>query len=104
MCVPVRTLPTTRTRYAQRLEEENIIAPDMAEQMQRNYRDLLDTGSSVTPKVLLGEPVAPGVAVNWKSYVGHGWHMPCDTTVSMETLAMLSAGLRALNCTRVWRK
>lgn len=92
----VRTLPTTRTRYAQRLEEENIIAPDMAEQMQRNYRDLLDTGSSVTPKVLLGEPVAPGVAVNWKSYVGHGWHMPCDTTVSMETLAMLSAGLQQL--------
>ncbi|MDH3971847.1 MAG: thiamine pyrophosphate-dependent enzyme, partial [Gammaproteobacteria bacterium] len=61
----VRTLPTARTLYAQRLEEENIISPDTAEQMQQNYRDLLDAGSSVTPKVLLGEPVAPGVAVNW---------------------------------------
>ncbi|MCK5361084.1 MAG: 2-oxoglutarate dehydrogenase E1 component, partial [Gammaproteobacteria bacterium] len=34
--------------------------------------------------------------VNWKSYVGHGWHMACDTTVSMETLEMLSARLQQL--------
>jgi 2-oxoglutarate dehydrogenase E1 component len=92
----VRALPTTRTRYAQRLEDDNIVVPDAAQQLQRNYRDLLDAGSSVTPKVLLGETVAPGVAVNWKSYVGHRWHMPCDTTVSKATLDMLSARLQQL--------
>jgi len=92
----VRALPTTRTRYAQRLEDDNIVVPDAAQQLQRNYRDLLDAGSSVTPKVLLGETVAPGVAVNWKSYVGHRWHMPCDTTVSKVTLDMLSARLQQL--------
>ena len=92
----VRALPTTRTRYAQHLDEEKIIVPDAAQQLQRNFRDLLDAGSSVTPKVLLGETVAPGVAVNWKSYVGHRWHMPCDTTVSKATLDMLSARLQQL--------
>ena len=92
----VRALPSTRALYAQRLEQQNIIAPDMAEQMERHYRDLLDAGSSVTPKVLLGEPIAPAVAVNWKSYLGHGWHMACDTTVGMETLELLSKCLQQL--------
>jgi len=92
----VRSLPTTLSLYAQRLEEENIIPPDMAEQLVRSYRDQLDAGNSVTPRVLLDQPIDPGVAVNWKSYVGHGWHQDCDTTVSMATLETLAGRLQQL--------
>ncbi len=92
----IRSLPTAHSLYAQRLADENIIAPDAAEQLAVSYRDLLDAGSSVTPKVLLHQPIAPGVAVNWKYYVGHNWHMDCNTAVHMETLEMLSACLQQL--------
>jgi 2-oxoglutarate dehydrogenase E1 component len=92
----IRSLKTTRTLYAQCLEAADLIAPGTAEQMAERYRDQLDAGSSVTPKVLLDQPVAPGVAVNWKSYVGHIWHEDCDTTLSMETLEALAARLQQL--------
>jgi 2-oxoglutarate dehydrogenase E1 component len=92
----IRALPTTRTLYAQRLEDNDVIAPDTAEQLARDYRDLLDAGSSVTPGVLLDLPIAPAVAVNWKSYVGHGWHEDCDTTLSMDALETLAGRLQQL--------
>jgi 2-oxoglutarate dehydrogenase E1 component len=92
----IRSLPTTLSLYAQCLEEEDIIAPDTAEQLARSYRDQLDAGNSVTPRVLLDQPIDPGVAVNWKSYVGHGWHEDCDTTVSLETLETLARRLQQL--------
>ena len=92
----IRSLPTTHSLYAQLLADEDIIAPDAAEQLTVSYRDQLDAGNSVTPKVLLHEPIAPGVAVNWRSYVGHNWHKDCNTAVNMETLEMLSACLQQL--------
>ena len=92
----IRSLPTTLALYAQRLEEEDIIAPDTAERLAVSYRDQLDAGNSVTPRVLLDQPIDPVVAVNWKSYVGHGWHQECDTTLSMETLETLAGRLQQL--------
>jgi len=92
----IRSLPTTRALYAQRLEESDLVAPDMAEQLARRYRDQLDAGHSVTPKVLLDQPIPAGVAVNWKSYVGHIWHDDCDTTLAMEKLETLAGRLQQL--------
>jgi 2-oxoglutarate dehydrogenase E1 component len=92
----IRSLPTTRALYAQRLEESDLVAPDMAEQLARRYRDQLDAGNSVTPKVLLDQPIPAGVAVNWKSYEGHIWHEDCDTTLAMEKLETLAGRLQQL--------
>jgi 2-oxoglutarate dehydrogenase E1 component len=92
----IRSLPTTRTLYAQCLAAADLVAPDTAEQMAMRYRDQLDAGNSVTPKVLLDQPIAPGVAVNWKSYVGYIWHEDCDTTLNMETLETLAGRLQHL--------
>ena len=92
----IRALPTTRSLYAQLLVDMDIIPQETADQMVEDYRDHLDAGNSVTPAVLLHQPIDARVAVNWKSYVGYNWDEPCDTTVSMKTLEMLAARLQQL--------
>ncbi|MGD8312511.1 MAG: 2-oxoglutarate dehydrogenase E1 component, partial [Gammaproteobacteria bacterium] len=92
----IRALPTTLTRYAGILESQNIIASGAADEMKRSYRDLLDTGSSVTPAIAKDGLVDRRVAVNWKSYMGHSWDEPCDTRIPLETLRMLAARLQQL--------
>jgi 2-oxoglutarate dehydrogenase E1 component len=92
----IRALPTTRALYAARLEAQNIIQPDEPDEMVRRYRDQLDAGNSVTPAVILDQPLDAKVAANWKSYVGHGWDEPCDTTVALEKLQWLAGRLQQL--------
>jgi len=92
----IRALPTTRTMYATHLESQSIIPAGTADEMARNYRDLLDSGSSVTPAIAKDRMVDRRVAVNWKSYVGHQWDEPCDTRLDMETLRALAARLQQL--------
>jgi 2-oxoglutarate dehydrogenase E1 component len=92
----IRALPTTRALYAARLEAQNIIQPDEPDEMVRRYRDQLDAGNSVTPAVILDQPLDAKVAANWKSYVGHGWDEPCDTTVALEKLQRLAGRLQQL--------
>jgi len=92
----IRKLPTTRTMYAERLQVLEIIAPGIADEMVLHYRELLDTGSSVTPAIDKDRMVDRKVAVNWKSYEGHTWDEPCDTRVSLEDLRNLAARMLQL--------
>jgi 2-oxoglutarate dehydrogenase E1 component len=64
--------------------------------MQREYRGRLDAGESVTPSVVIGQPVDKAVAVRWKSYIGYQWDEPCDTRVSRATLVSLAERLQRL--------
>ncbi|MEZ5541106.1 MAG: 2-oxoglutarate dehydrogenase E1 component [Pseudomonadota bacterium] len=92
----IRNLPTTRTLYAERLAEQQVITAAAAEEMALQYRSLLDAGQSVTPSVTLGQPVDPAVAVKWKNYRGHTWDQPCDTTIDKQILVGLSERLQQL--------
>jgi 2-oxoglutarate dehydrogenase E1 component len=92
----IRSLPTTRALYAQRLAGMDIVPPDESGQMAESYRDLLDAGKSVTPAVILHQHINAMVAVNWKSYVGYQWDEPCDTTVPLPALEALAARLQKL--------
>ncbi|MGD2113045.1 MAG: 2-oxoglutarate dehydrogenase E1 component, partial [Gammaproteobacteria bacterium] len=92
----IRNLPTTRTLYAGKLAQQQVISAEAAETMLLEYRNLLDAGRSVTPAVILGQPVDAAVAVKWKSYLGHTWDQPCDTTISKHTLVELAERLQQL--------
>jgi 2-oxoglutarate dehydrogenase E1 component len=92
----IRSLPTTRALYAQRLAGMDIVPLDESGQMAVSYRDLLDAGKSVTPAVILHQHINAMVAVNWKSYVGYQWDEPCDTTVPLPALEALAARLQKL--------
>jgi 2-oxoglutarate dehydrogenase E1 component len=92
----IRSLPTTRTLYAEKLVHDGVITAAQADAMQLEYRDRLDAGETVTPSVILGQPVDEAVAVKWKNYVGYDWDEPCDTTVSRATLVALAERLQHL--------
>ncbi len=92
----IRALPTTRTLYAGRLVALNICPPDEPDKMVLRYREQLDAGESVTPAVILDQPLDAQVAANWKSYVGHDWDEPCDTRVALEKLHGLAGRLQRL--------
>ena len=92
----IRTLSTTRNRYAEQLQQNAVVTAEEADDMARHYRDQLDAGESVTPGVILNHPVDAAVAVNWKSYRGHSWHESCDTTLQPETLRALAERIQQL--------
>ncbi len=92
----IRSLPTVRELYSKNLQAAQVIGADDADIMAKEYRDLLDAGKSVTPEVILHQPIDAKVAVNWKSYVGHDWDEPCDTTVNEVTLLKLAERLLQL--------
>jgi 2-oxoglutarate dehydrogenase E1 component len=92
----IRALQTTRELYAEKLMRAGVITSARVEAMQREYRDRLDAGDSVTPSVILGESVDKAVAVKWKSYIGYDWDEPCDTTISRATLVALAECLQQL--------
>jgi 2-oxoglutarate dehydrogenase E1 component len=92
----IRSLPTTRALYAQRLAGMDIVPQESSAQMAVSYRDQLDAGKSVTPAVILHQHINAMVAVNWKSYVGYQWDEPCDTTVPLQALEALAVRLQKL--------
>jgi len=92
----IRNLETTRTLYAEKLDRQRVVTTEAAGAMALQYRSLLDAGQSVTPAVILGQPVDAAVAVKWKSYLGHTWDQPCDTTCSKQTLVDLAERLQQL--------
>ena len=92
----IRSMPTTRERYVEQLAALNIIAPEEAEAMARDYRDRLDAGSSVTEGVVVNNHEGRGGGVDWAPYMGREWDEPVDTCVDLETLRMLSERLQAL--------
>jgi len=92
----IRNLSTTRTLYAEKLAEQRVVGAESSEAMVLEYRNLLDEGRSVTPDIILGRPVDAAVAVKWKSYLGHTWDQPCDTTFSKQTLVELAERLQHL--------
>jgi 2-oxoglutarate dehydrogenase E1 component len=92
----IRSMPTTRERYVERLLEFNILTPGEAEDMVREYRDRLDAGSSVTPGVVVNDHEGRGSGVDWTPFMGHQWDEPVETRVDLEILRALSERLQQL--------
>ncbi len=93
----IRSMPTTRELYVERLAALNLIAAAAeADEMVREYRDRLDAGSSVTQGVVVNNHEGRGRGVDWTPYMGREWDEPVDTRVNPETLRTLSERLQGL--------
>jgi len=92
----IRAMKTTREKYADRLEKTNITEPGYAEQKIGKYRDLLDAGSSVTPRIKPGNHAENPNAVDWTPYIDHEWDEPADTSISLDLLKSMATRLQAL--------
>ena len=92
----IRSLPTTRERYAARLIEDGVLDEADARRMQESYRDSLDSGLSVVPGLLERDEVEWPERTEWGSFTGKTWDQDVGTGVDRSTLASLLERLNEL--------
>ncbi|WP_370978194.1 2-oxoglutarate dehydrogenase E1 component [Agaribacterium sp. ZY112] len=80
----IRAHKTTRTLFAEKLVAEGVLSQQEADDLTRGYRDMLDRGESVA-RGLVSEP-DKSLFVDWTPYIGHDWHTPANTGVSLPKL------------------
>ena len=82
----IRSLPSVRDLYARKLIEEEVISEQTAQQMEKNYQQLLDEGNPVSRPVLSDSIYS--YSEQWKKYSNQEWITPCDTTVSLDKIRL----------------
>ena len=87
----IKKLPTTRTLYAQKLIEQNLITQAESDEMNNSYRKALDEGTHVVKSLVRTPNTA--LYVDWRPYLGHDADMKCDTTINLEHLKYLAKRL-----------
>lgn len=90
----IKKMPTTRKRYADRLQSLGVIEQDEAGQLVDAYRDGLDKGKNIS-RTTLGL-VGNKYTVDWRRYLKHHWTDRVKTSISVDTLKRLSAQLLEL--------
>lgn len=84
----IRSHPTVRHLYAERLAAKNLVAPEDAERMLESYRQALEQGVNVAPYT--AESKHP-LKVDWRPYLGTQWDQPVETKVPLPRLQELAA-------------
>ncbi len=87
----IKDIKTTRTIYAERLLNENIITPEQSQKLEDDYRKALDNGDHVTKSLVL-EPNKT-MYVDWSPFIGHEWTAKAKTAVNIKTLQRLGKKL-----------
>jgi len=90
----IRTHPTTRAIYLERLVAEGCIDETQANKLADDYRNTLDKGGHVALS-LVQEPNKK-LFVDWTPYLGHDTVMPVDTRVELATIQELARRLEEL--------
>ncbi|MGW8311145.1 MAG: 2-oxoglutarate dehydrogenase E1 component [Thiogranum sp.] len=85
----IRAMPTTRARYAERLEREGVIAAGDADAMVEHYLGSLAEGKVVVREFLHGSRT--GYAAHWERYLSAAPGAHVETRVPLDTLARLGA-------------
>ena len=85
----IKSHPTTRQIYGQRLVDNGVMAPDEVEKLVVDYRGALDRGDCVVPE---WRPMDQ-THQNWAPYIGHDWDVPYDSSCSLEQLMSLGERL-----------
>lgn len=90
----IRNLPSTRTRYAEKLVAEGLLTSSEADDINASYRKALDEGTHVVKSLVM----APNTAlyVDWRPYLGHDMGMACDTRINVKRLKDLARKLVAI--------
>ncbi|PID63063.1 MAG: 2-oxoglutarate dehydrogenase E1 component [Gammaproteobacteria bacterium] len=87
----IKSLPTTRKLYADRLEQEGVLTAGEANAMIDQYREDLDAGRTVAENVIEGLPEAPPeLHVDWGKYVADDWRTDYDASVPADTIKALA--------------
>ncbi len=77
----INTHKSVRDQYQQKLVEQNIISNDRCEELQKDYRDSLEKGESVTDNLAKGNE---GKWFDWTPYLNRTWNESVSTKFNKE--------------------
>ncbi len=80
--------PLVTKLYADRLIAEGVVSETEVAQMKKHYRDDLDKGNTVAPRIMLG--VENRLAIDWTRYSGQDWKQKVDTRISLDRVTRLT--------------
>ncbi len=92
----IKSLPTTRKIYAEKLADTGVVPLSESDAMIENYRNSLDAGENVAPGVMVGIQEAPELVIDWSQYIGNEWRAPYDNRMPVETLRALATELTTI--------
>ena len=87
----IKNLPTTRTKYSQKLVAQNVLSQEQSDEFEEKYRLALDNGQDVA-NGLVKEPNTD-LFVDWKPYLGHSLEENYNTGVPVEKLKQYAHAL-----------
>lgn len=90
----IKSHPTTRTLYAERLIKEGVLSEDESTEMAEQYRSMLDQGLHVV-QALVREP-NKALFVDWSPYIGHEVVDDWDTGFPLKKMQALATQLETL--------
>lgn len=92
----IKSLPTTRKLYADKLESEGSLETGGGDIMVRNFRDELDAGHCVAEGIAAVENFNHEFTIDWSPYINKDWRSEGDTRVSVDKLRELSEKMTTL--------
>ncbi|PID46206.1 MAG: 2-oxoglutarate dehydrogenase E1 component [Proteobacteria bacterium] len=89
----IKALPTTQTRYANKLIDMGVVSKEEVASYIADYRKALEDGVETVPHL-----IPPGVhvqdfPVNWSRFTGSRWDEKVDTTISAEMFQRLGIAI-----------
>jgi 2-oxoglutarate dehydrogenase E1 component len=86
----IRSLPTTRARYAAKLAEAGVVSAGGAKGLVEAYRTKLANGGITCCNSQTRTGLPPELETHWKLYVGQPWRQAVDTACTAERIQTLS--------------
>jgi len=78
----IRSLPSVRELYADKLISEGVVTEQTASQLEKDYQQLLDEGNPVSRPTLSSSSYS--FSDQWNKYYNQEWDTHTDTSVSLE--------------------
>ncbi len=90
----IRSLPSVRELYAQKLIAEGVVDQQTTQLMEDDYQQLLDEGNPVSRPTLSNSTYT--YSEQWKKYYNQEWDIEHDTRVSLEEIRLCTDKLLQL--------
>ena len=92
----IAALPTTRTLYADRLEEQGVITPQQADDIVTSVRGVLESGDCVVPHKLPDDLADTTELMDWKSYMTATILEDIETGVPLTSIREIATAMQQL--------
>lgn len=90
----VKQHKSTRVLYAEKLAELGLMTKSESDELNKAYRDALDTGEHVVKSLVKESSVE--LFIDWSPYIGHKWSSNYNTSMPLENLKALARKLTEL--------